>query len=64
MEFSANFFNKIFLLAMQNYIAKSFSLNSYRLLPNHSAFPSGEGGPHGRVVDEEGKVCTAQRTSV
>ena len=28
------------------------------------AFPSGEGGPHGRVVDEEIGVCTAQKISV
>jgi len=27
MEFSANFFNIIFLFAMQNYISESYSLN-------------------------------------
>ena len=26
------------------------------------AFPSGEGEPHGRVVDEEIGVCTAEKT--
>ena len=41
-------------------------LTIFRKLKQYSksAFPSGEGGPHGRVVDEENGVCTAQKTSV